>query len=144
MSAAHTDVPSVLSHELPPSVPAAELAACPASDAFRRVGDKWSMLVVIILGSRSHRYNELHRSIEGISQRMLTRTLRALETDGLVGRRVHPTVPPSVEYSLTPLGHSLLVPLSALADWGIRHEGEIQAARHRSVGSEAAQVVEAS
>ncbi|MFV2173816.1 winged helix-turn-helix transcriptional regulator [Actinomadura sp. LOL_016] len=131
MSGTHTDVPSVLAHDLPRPVPADELAACPVGDVFRRLGDKWSMLLVILLGGRPHRYNELHRSIDGISQRMLTRTLRGLETDGLVRREVHPTVPPSVEYSLTPLGRTLLEPLSALADWAMTHEAEINEARSR-------------
>ncbi|MEW2355278.1 helix-turn-helix domain-containing protein [Spirillospora sp. NPDC029432] len=131
MSGTHTGVPSVLAHELPRPVPADELAACPVGDVFRRVGDKWSMLLVILLGTRPHRYNELHRAIEGISQRMLTRTLRGLETDGLVRREVHPTVPPSVTYSLTSLGRTLLEPLSALADWAVRHEEEINQARSR-------------
>ncbi|MGI5127327.1 winged helix-turn-helix transcriptional regulator [Pseudonocardia sp. CA-107938] len=121
MSAAHTRVPSVLAHELPRPVPQAEMAACPVTEVFRRVGDRWSMLLVIVLGTRPYRYNELHRAIEGISQRMLTRTLRGLETDGLVHREVLPTVPPSVEYSLTPLGASLLGPLSGLADWAVEH-----------------------
>lgn len=119
MSGTHTDVPSVLAFELPRPVPQAELDACPVSGLFRRLGDRWSMLVVILLGGRTYRYNDLHRAIEGISQRMLTRTLRTLESDGLVHRAVHPTVPPSVEYSLTPLGRSLLVPVSALADWAV-------------------------
>ncbi|MFI6507234.1 winged helix-turn-helix transcriptional regulator [Streptosporangium sp. NPDC050855] len=131
MSGTHTDVPSVLAHELPRPVPADEFAACPVSDVFRRVGDKWSMLLVILLGGRPHRYNELHRAVEGISQRMLTRTLRGLETDGLVWREVRPTVPPAVEYGLTPLGRTLLEPLSALADWAVRHEAEIGEARSR-------------
>ncbi|TDC43054.1 transcriptional regulator [Actinomadura sp. KC345] len=129
MSGTHTGVPSVLAHELPRPVPADELASCPVGDVFRRVGDKWSMQLVILLGGRPHRYNELHRAIEGISQRMLTRTLRSLEADGLVRREVHPTVPPSVEYSLTPLGRTLLEPLSTLADWAVRHEAEINEAR---------------
>jgi DNA-binding HxlR family transcriptional regulator len=127
-------VPSVLAHELPRPVPLDELAACPAGDVFRRVGDKWSVLVVILLGGRPHRYNDLHRSIEGISQRMLTRTLRGLETDGLVHREVHPTVPPGVEYRLTALGGTLLGPLSALADWAVEHEADIAAARSRAAG----------
>ncbi|WP_312873043.1 winged helix-turn-helix transcriptional regulator [Kibdelosporangium persicum] len=114
-------MPAVLAHELPNPVPRDELAACPVNDLFRRIGDKWSMLLVIMLGKRRYRYNELHRSIEGISQRMLTRTLRDLENDGLVRREVFPTVPPSVEYSLTPLGESLLEPLSALAEWAVRN-----------------------
>ncbi|MDF5754267.1 helix-turn-helix domain-containing protein [Spongiactinospora sp. TRM90649] len=132
MSDTHTDVPSVLAHPLPRPVPADELAACPVGDVFRRVGDKWSMLLLILLGGRPHRYNELLRSIEGISQRMLTRTLRGLETDGLVRREVFPTVPPGVEYSLTPLGRSLLEPLSAMADWAVAHEPEIRRARAES------------
>ncbi|MDT0441214.1 winged helix-turn-helix transcriptional regulator [Streptomyces johnsoniae] len=121
MSGTHSDVPSVLAHELPRPVPLDELAACPVGEVFRRVGDKWSMLLMILLGHRPYRFNELHRAVEGISQRMLTRTLRGLENDGLVRREVFPTVPPGVEYSLTPLGRSLLEPLSALADWAVRH-----------------------
>ncbi|MFI5842426.1 winged helix-turn-helix transcriptional regulator [Catenuloplanes sp. NPDC051500] len=112
-------VPSVVSHRLPSPVPLAEFDTCPVSDVFRRVGDRWSMLVVILLGTRPYRYNELHRSIEGVSQRMLTRTLRTLEADGLITRTVFATVPPGVEYALTPRGRSLLVPLSALADWAV-------------------------
>ncbi|ALG11339.1 winged helix-turn-helix transcriptional regulator [Kibdelosporangium phytohabitans] len=121
MSGTNTDVPAVIAHELPNPVPHDELAACPVTDLFRRIGDKWSMLVVIMLGKRPYRYNELHRSIEGVSQRMLTRTLRTLEEDGLVRREVFPSVPPSVEYSLTPLGVSLLEPLSALAEWAVKN-----------------------
>ncbi|MCE7002559.1 helix-turn-helix transcriptional regulator [Kibdelosporangium philippinense] len=121
MSGTNTDVPAVLAHELPNPVPRDELAVCPVNGLFQRIGDKWSMLVVIMLGNRAYRYNELHRSIEGISQRMLTRTLRILEDDKLVRREVFPSVPPSVEYSLTPLGQSLLVPLSALAEWAVRN-----------------------
>ncbi|MFE7130224.1 winged helix-turn-helix transcriptional regulator [Streptomyces sp. NPDC057638] len=133
MSGTNSGVPSVLAHGLPQPVPADELAACPVGEVFRRVGDKWSMLLVILLGGRPYRYNELHRSVEGISQRMLTRTLRGLEADGLVRREVRPTVPPGVEYSLTPLGRTLLVPLSALADWAVRHEAEINEARSRHI-----------
>lgn len=121
MSGTHTDVPSALAHELPRPVPRAELDTCPVTELFRRLGDRWSMLVIILLGTRAHRYNELHRAIEGISQRMLTRVLRTLESDGLVHREVHQTVPPGVEYSLTPSGRSLLVPVSALADWAVEN-----------------------
>ncbi|MBK1787736.1 winged helix-turn-helix transcriptional regulator [Prauserella cavernicola] len=132
MSGTHTDVPSMISAPLPSPVPADEHERCPVTDVLRRVGDKWSILVIVLLGRRPYRFNELHRGIEAISQRMLTRTLRALETDGLVHREVFPTVPPSVEYSLTPLGRSLLVPLSALADWAVEHRGDIAAARQAS------------
>ncbi|GAB3863365.1 helix-turn-helix domain-containing protein [Dactylosporangium cerinum] len=124
-------MPSMLSTRLPMPVPAAEHEQCPVTDVLRRVGDKWTVLVVVLLGQRPFRFNELQRGIEGISQRMLTRTLRGLETDGLVLRTVHPTVPPSVEYRLTPLGESLLHPLSALADWAVAHQPEIAAARAR-------------
>jgi DNA-binding HxlR family transcriptional regulator len=124
MSAPNTDVPSMLAHALPTPVPAAEYDACPVTDLLRRVGDKWTLLVLTLLGRRPYRYNDLHRGIEGISQRMLTRTLRMLESDGLVSRTVFPSVPPSVEYRLTPLGESLLIPLSALADWAVRHQND--------------------
>ncbi|MEU4237477.1 helix-turn-helix domain-containing protein [Actinoplanes sp. NPDC026619] len=120
----------MLATRLPTPIPAAEHETCPLTDVLRRVGDKWSVLVLTLLGQRPYRYNELHRSIEGVSQRMLTRTLRSLETDGLISRTVHPTVPPSVEYRLTALGASLLAPLSALADWAVRHQPEI--ARNRA------------
>lgn len=94
--------------------------------------------MVVLLGGRPHRYNELHRAIEGISRRMLTRTLRGLESAALVRREVHPTIPPSVEYSLTPLGRTLLAPLSALAEWAVRHEPEMTESRARYAGSGAA------
>ncbi|MBW8481913.1 winged helix-turn-helix transcriptional regulator [Actinomadura parmotrematis] len=135
MSGTHTDVPSLLAHDLPRPVPSAEHDACPVGDVFRRFGDKWSLLLVALLGARPHRYNELHRAVEGISQRMLTRTLRSLETDGLVQRDVHPTVPPSVEYRLTPLGRTLLVPLSALADWAVQHGPAMAENRTRRPGA---------
>ncbi|MGO1839925.1 MAG: winged helix-turn-helix transcriptional regulator [Candidatus Microbacterium stercoravium] len=99
------------------------------TDVLRRVGDKWTVLVVVLLGQRAHRFNELHRGIETISQRMLTRTLRGLEEDGLVHREVFATIPPSVEYSLTPLGKSLLEPLSGLAKWAIANQPAIAASR---------------
>lgn len=134
MSGTHTEVPSVVSAPLPRPVPLEEYEQCPATDVLRIIGDKWSSLVIVLLGKRPYRFNELHRGIESISQRMLTRTLRGLETDGLVHREVFPTNPPSVEYSLTPLGQSLLTPLSALADWAVEHQADIAAARssHRA------------
>jgi DNA-binding HxlR family transcriptional regulator len=129
MSGAHTDVPSMVSTRLPSPVVAQEYEQCPVTDVLRRVGDKWTVLVLVLLGQRAHRFNELHRGIDGISQRMLTRTLRGLESDGLVTREVFPTVPPSVEYRLSPLGRTLLRPLSALADWVVEHQSELAAAR---------------
>lgn len=121
MSAAHTDVPSMVTAALPARVPAAEYEACPVTALLDRIGDKWTLLVIARLARGRLRYNELHRSMEGVSQRMLTRTLRGLEGDGLIDRVVHPTVPPAVDYGLTPLGESLLHPLSALADWAVAH-----------------------
>jgi DNA-binding HxlR family transcriptional regulator len=98
-------------------------------EILNRVGDKWSVLVVVILGERRSRFNELKRALDGISQRMLTVTLRGLERDGLVKRTVHPTNPPQVEYELTKLGRTLLEPVSALAVWAQGHRGEVQRAR---------------
>ncbi|MGW9351290.1 winged helix-turn-helix transcriptional regulator [Nocardiopsis flavescens] len=135
MSAAHTGVPAPLDTRMPTPVPVEEHEACPVSDVLRRIGDKWSVLVIVLLGQRRHRFNELHRGIEGISQRMLTRTLRGLEVDGLVHREVFPTVPPSVEYSLTPLGRTLLEPLSALAGWAVEHHGAIERSRRAHAGA---------
>jgi DNA-binding HxlR family transcriptional regulator len=141
MSGRHTEVPSMMAAPLAVPVVAAEYQDCPVTDVLRVIGDKWTVLVIVLLGHRPYRYNELHRGIQGISQRMLTRTLRDLEQDGIVRRTVFPTVPPSVEYSITELGQSLLVPLSAIADWAVDHHAEIAAARqspHASAGAEQA------
>jgi DNA-binding HxlR family transcriptional regulator len=99
------------------------------SEVLARVGDKWSVLVVTRLGGGPLRFNELRRSIGGISQRMLTLTLRGLERDGLITRTVFATVPPRVEYALTALGRDLLQPVSALGDWALRNQGKIARAR---------------
>jgi DNA-binding HxlR family transcriptional regulator len=87
------------------------------SEVLSRVGDKWTVLVVELLGGGPKRFNELRRALGSISQRMLTLTLRALERDGLVTRTVTPTIPPRVDYELTKLGHSLLTPVNNLAEW---------------------------
>jgi DNA-binding HxlR family transcriptional regulator len=102
-----------------------------AREVLSRVGDKWSVYVVGLLGAGPKRFSELKRTIEGISQRMLTLTLRGLERDGLVTRTVFPSVPPRVDYELTPLGHTLLAPVRALADWAQANGQEIHAARAR-------------
>ncbi|HEX4408151.1 MAG TPA: helix-turn-helix domain-containing protein [Xanthobacteraceae bacterium] len=99
------------------------------SDVLARIGDKWSVLVVSRLGEKQLRFNELRRSIGGISQRMLTLTLRGLERDGLITRTLFPTIPPRVDYALTPLGRDLLEPVSALGDWAIRNQEKIARAR---------------
>ncbi len=105
-------------------------------DVLARVGDKWSVLVVTRLGDGPKRFNELKRSIGGISQRMLTLTLRGLERDGLVTRTAFPTIPPRVDYALTPLGRDLLQPVSALGAWAIRNQANIARARERFDGAE--------
>lgn len=100
-------------------------------EVLNRVGDKWSVLVVALLQQGPQRFSALKRAIEGISQRMLTLTLRGLERDGLVTRTVFPSIPPRVEYALTPLGETLLAPVLALAAWATDHREDIQAARDR-------------
>lgn len=104
--------------------------ACPfIREVLTRVGDKWSVLVIVLLGEGTKRFSELRRTITGISQRMLTLTLRGLERDGLVLRTVYPTVPPRVEYALTPLGRTLLRTVKELANWASANRPEIEQAR---------------
>lgn len=105
-------------------------AECGATrEILNRVGDKWSVFVVVLLGEGPRRFNELRRAIGGISQRMLTATLRGLERDGLVKRTVYPTNPPQVSYALTRLGRSLLEPVKVLAAWAQGHRAEVYRAR---------------
>ena len=101
------------------------------SEVLSRIGDKWSVLVVEILGRGPTRFNELRRLIGGISQKMLTTTLRQLERDGMVTRTVYPTIPPRVDYELTDLGQELRVPVKALGDWARANIDRIDAARRR-------------
>ncbi|SFZ85721.1 transcriptional regulator, HxlR family [Devosia enhydra] len=99
------------------------------ADILNRIGDKWSVMVVGFLARRTMRFNELRNGIGGISQRMLTLTLRNLERDGLVTRTVYPEIPPRVEYALTDLGRTLTEPLDALWNWAATHQHEVKAAR---------------
>jgi DNA-binding HxlR family transcriptional regulator len=101
------------------------------SQVLSRLGDKWSVLVIMMLRERSQRFSELKRGIEDISQRMLTLTLRNLERDGLVSRTVTPSIPPRVDYELTPLGRSLAEPVQALGMWVFRNIGALSAAQAR-------------
>ena len=101
------------------------------ADILRRVGDKWSVLVVVLLELGPRRFNDLKRSIPGVSQRMLTLTLRNLERDGFVERTVTPCIPPHVSYGLTDLGQSLSVPVRALCAWSLANIDAIDAARER-------------
>jgi DNA-binding HxlR family transcriptional regulator len=99
------------------------------SQLLARVGEKWSMLVVMLLRDGPRRFNDIKRSTAGISQQMLTRTLRGLERDGIVTRTIFPTSPPQVEYSLTPLGRSMSEPVLAFGEWVRAHLAEFDAAR---------------
>ena len=103
---------------------------CPSRDLLDRIGDKWAVLVLGELGKQGVcRFTELRKRLSGVSEKMLTQTLRALERDGLVRRTVYPVVPVRVEYALTPLGETLREPLKALTEWSTRHITEVLAAR---------------
>lgn len=104
-------------------------AACPIRDVLDRIGDKWSVLIVVQLKDGPVRFGALRRQIGDISQRMLTETLRHLQRDGFISRHVYPTVPPSVEYALTDLGRSLLLPLDQLVEWSAQNHDMVKAAR---------------
>ncbi|MFP3988785.1 helix-turn-helix domain-containing protein [Streptomyces sp. E11-3] len=129
MSAGHTgvtalaDTDPVITCETPQD-------ECGVRDVLDRLGDKWSVYVLVELTPGVRRFKELQRAIPGgISQRMLTLTVRRLERDGMVKRTVYPTVPPQVEYELTELGRSFTHPVKALADWSIAHRPDIAASR---------------
>ena len=113
----------------PQLLPASECRR--VGEVLARIGDKWTMQVIAELGDGPVRYGELKRSIKGVSQRMLTLTLKNLERDGLVSRTVTPSVPPRVDYALTDLGRSMLAPVQALGDWAAAHIPQMDAARRR-------------
>ncbi len=118
MEPGHTDVTADPTHR------------CTAvGNILARIGDKWSVLVVMSLGDETFRFNELKRQIGGISQRMLTLTLRGLERDGLVERTIYPTIPPKVTYALTALGRSLRAPVDALGQWAVTNRGTVERCR---------------
>jgi DNA-binding HxlR family transcriptional regulator len=120
MSPSHIHVPARMSH-----------SCHTVTEILSRVGDKWSVQVVVQLGEGPKRFNELRRIVAGISQRMLTLTLRSLERDGLVTRTVYPTIPPRVDYALTGLGCSLLNTVRGLGAWAVENRDEILEARRR-------------
>src|SRR6201994_1386315 len=127
----HIDVPSRSKLPvLPPNAPL-ESACRGVASILARVGDKWSVFVIMLLGGGPRRFNEIKRMVGGISQRMLTLTLRGLERDGLVKRTVFPTIPPRVDYELTDLGRGLSKPVKALGGWAVTHQSEIEDARSR-------------
>jgi len=129
----HTNVPVPKGPVLPPS-PHADSSCRAVGSVLARVGDKWSVFVIMLLGGGPRRFNDIKRTIGGISQRMLTLTLRGLERDGLVTRTVFPTIPPRVDYELTDLGHGLSKPVEALGKWAFEHLVEIEGARKKFDG----------
>jgi DNA-binding HxlR family transcriptional regulator len=105
---------------------------CPIRDILDRIGDKWSILIVWNLNENgTTRFNELHRKIPDISQKMLTATLRTLEKDGLVTRKIYPEIPPRVEYRLTDIGISLIPHIQALIDWALQNKDTIMTSREK-------------
>lgn len=104
---------------------------CPVRDLLSQIGGKWATLLLEALAERTYRFGELRRMVPDISQRMLTQTLRDLQRDGYIHREVFPTKPPSVEYSMTPLGRSLYVPLSQVINWALDNHEAVKQARHR-------------
>jgi DNA-binding HxlR family transcriptional regulator len=127
VSVTHTDVTTQPAELEPCGLP--EHPDCGIRDVLDRVGDKWSVLVIVELASGPRRFRELQRAVDGISQRMLTLTVRRLERDGLVARTVYPTVPAKVDYRLTETGASLTHLVKALADWSLARRSVIAASR---------------
>ncbi|WP_454690368.1 winged helix-turn-helix transcriptional regulator [Achromobacter aloeverae] len=127
MSPSHSRLPDAV-HALPKPEP----EGCRATRLILdRIGDKWSLYIIATLSRGSRRFNELKREIDGISQRMLTLTLRGLERDGLITRMVYPTIPPRVDYELTGMGRTLLQPVMALLNWADENQQAIEDARQR-------------
>jgi DNA-binding HxlR family transcriptional regulator len=106
-------------------------ADCPTRQVLDRIGDKWTVLVLLLLSDGALRFNALRRAIPGVSQKMLSQVLKALERDGMVSRRAYPTVPVTVEYSITPLGGTLVDTVDLLRLWAERHLPDVQKARKR-------------
>ncbi|MFE6717968.1 winged helix-turn-helix transcriptional regulator [Streptomyces albidoflavus] len=127
MSRSHTDVSEEVTAE-----------ACPLVEVIEHVAGKWSISILVAAARGPVRFTELERSVEGISRRMLTLNLRRLERDGLLTRTVHPTVPPKVEYRLTPMARELYSSLTGLVEWAERHRGAIVEARAAYDGTAAA------
>ena len=106
-------------------------ASCPTRRVLDLIADKWTALAIHVLAGGTFRYGELHRALGGISQKMLTQTLRNLEANGLVKRTVHGEIPPRTEYTLTPLGRTLIEPLNALCAWAEAHMAQVESARRK-------------
>jgi len=125
----HTDVTYPAAKSLPSEAGHFPGGCAAVSKTLSLIGDKWTVLTIMLLAKGPRRFNDIKRTIGTVSQRMLTLTLRGLERDGLVKRTVHPTTPPSVIYELTATGHSLREPIEALGQWVFKHQNELEAAR---------------
>src|SRR5437016_70996 len=112
-------------------LPDAYASDCPSRQVLDRIGDKWTTLILVLLADGPQRFSELHRSIHGISHKMLAQTLRSLERDGLISRKLYPEVPPRVEYTLTALGETLCGPIAAILRWAEDHINEVAASQSR-------------
>lgn len=118
--------------KLSPVLPGTDHAQqCPVRDVLDRIGDRWSFLTLLTLATGTHRFTELNRAIGDISKRVLAQTLRSLEEDGFISRRIYATVPPKVEYTLTELGTSLVSQIEPLAEWASAHHDEVKKSRKR-------------
>jgi DNA-binding HxlR family transcriptional regulator len=111
---------------------------CPTRRLLDRIGDRWTVLVIGALDAGPRRFGEIARRVDGVSQKMLTQTLRGLEQDGIVSRTIYPQIPPRVEYRLTPLGETLREPLKALENWATTHMNQVIDARERRATPQAA------
>ena len=120
-----------LTSEKPTSFAECSRAIAPVSEVLAQISSKWSILVIAALSNGPHRFSELKRGIEGVSQKMLTSTLRDLERDGFVTRTVTPSIPPRVDYELTEMGQELKHPISAIGQWAHANHERVVAARHR-------------
>ncbi|MFT4150463.1 MAG: helix-turn-helix domain-containing protein [Paracoccaceae bacterium] len=119
-----------------PALRPVDFSQCPVRDVLDRIGDQWSLLVLTALEPGRMRFNELGRAVPDVSRQMLSQTLKRLEQDGLIGRTVHAEVPVRVDYALTALGRSFLVPLTALIDWADRHHTQVVSARRAYAGAQ--------
>ena len=122
---------NLVSQREPPAPPDPYAADCPTRLLLDRIGDKWTVLTLILIRDKPRRFNALRRDIEGVTQKMLSQTLKQMERDGLITRTVFPTMPVSVEYAITPLGLTLTSTIDALRVWAEAHIAEVQAAQRR-------------
>ena len=131
------DAPSAYDEGHPKTFAACQVAAVPMAEVLSRIGSKWTVYVILALSTGPMRFSQMKRAIEGVSQKMLTATLRDLEEDGFVTRKVTPSIPPRVDYELTPMGFELRKPLAAIGEWAHANRGRVAEARERYAEREA-------